>query len=168
MAGQGGGAPGGAPAPQAPGGDLMAQLQALVGGGGYKPNIGAPGAPGQANMGAYLNANKATAGNPMLDAIAMAQPGADRSPQQLSVNNPVRSPVDMGDKARLGGDQDYYDINEANQNVRGNLPKPYQPDYTGFSDEMMPMDEKRQTPDGKGGYGKYNTDTGEKRTDDWI
>jgi len=120
-------AAGGGGAPAAPAaGDPMQMLQALL-----KSGVNPAGQGGGAS--------------PMLNALATAQAGSPRAPAIPGGGVPENMGM-MGAEAKLGGDSDYYDINEANQGVRGDLPVQYSPDYTGFSDDMMPMDETRQTP----------------------
>jgi len=144
---QGGGQ---APMPQGGGGDprmagaLQQKLQELMQDPAARAGIEAHmrgGDPRMAGAQVAMQGMQGGGGDPR---DRMAQGGLprgdfDRSRTQQLGGGPVgRGPAT---------DQELYNTNTANQNIRGNLPKEYKGlDMTGFSDEVEPMDDPRQTP----------------------
>lgn len=122
-------------------GDPLAALQALLGGAN---GSGMPPPQGGGN-------------SPMLQALATAQAGDPRAMAIPGSGVPEnRGAIGTGDIGPAT-DQDLSEVSQANQDVRGDLPKIYSPgDYTGYSDDMNPMPEDRQTPGPRGISGQEN------------
>lgn len=130
--------------------DPIAALQALVGnvgGRGMTPQGGMAPNPMVDAIKAAMGSPRISSGDPMLDRMATAQAG---DPRMQAVRGGGR-PENLGaigyGAIGPGGDGDLLDMAEANQSVRGSLPKEYMGmDTTGFTDDMAPMKDKRQTP----------------------
>jgi len=147
--GGGGGAPpapqGGAPMPQG-GGNMGGAIQQVLGRLMQDPvarqammqHASANGMPGVAQ------AMGGGGGDPraMMAAGGVPPSGFDRGRSEQLAGAPQGRGVPMTDGALM-------DTSRANQDIRGNLP--IQPskddDYVGFTDEVRPMDDPRQTPE---------------------
>lgn len=100
------------------------------------------------------------AGNPMLMAIQAAMQGGggggymppvgDKPNDYFGPDQPGQQPpMSFGVARGPVTDQDYYNVHDANQSVRGNLPVRPTNDYSGYGDDMDSMPDPRQTPPGK-------------------
>jgi hypothetical protein len=136
--------------------DIPMQLKALMGGGGGAPMMPQAPQPGPAG-GPMLAA--------LLDRMGSAQAGEPYATQNRGGGRPYNAGADNFGRGPAT-DSDYYDVHEANQSVRGNLPPEETNDYSGYGDEMKPMDEPRQTPYPSEGPGNPKYDQTKSELDD--
>lgn len=126
MAQQAGGQGGGQPLPPTPGGgsgDILAQLQSLLGAGG---GGGAPTGSGQ---------------SPLLQALATAQAGDPRA-QAIPGGGTVKNMGTVGvDPRMFGTDMDLTNMLDASDNVRKDLPPAKRDGYTGSDSQEQILED---------------------------
>jgi hypothetical protein len=129
--------------------ELMALLQGGGGGGGAPIPSGMSMPTG--GGGAMAQALQQKLAQLMQDPVARAGMQAHMQGQDPRAAA-ARVGIPSGPMPNITGrgpstDQELYDSSTANQDIRGNLPIEYKgPDYTGFSEEVEPMPDPRQTP----------------------